>query len=168
MSLLGDTHMSEATRNNFAPEGSGSNGLSRRQIVKAGVWAAPVVVLATAAPAAASSTDFSITLVSLTSSGRDPWTNITVNVRNNNTAVDANVTVALTASNGVTRAAPTSRSFLVPKGTTIAFTGFGQVSIGNNGNNGYTISATATAVPVNWSAGNPLSGPIRGGNLLSL
>ena len=43
----------EATRHEFAP--AATRGLSRRQFVKAGVWAAPVVVLATAAPAAATS-----------------------------------------------------------------------------------------------------------------
>lgn len=45
--------MSEATRQNFAPEGSGSTGFSRRQVVKAGIWAAPAVVVAIAAPGAA-------------------------------------------------------------------------------------------------------------------
>lgn len=49
----GGITLSEASRHNFAPEGSGSAGLSRRQVVKAGAWSAPVVAVAIAAPGAA-------------------------------------------------------------------------------------------------------------------
>ncbi|GEM_PF-6658235 len=40
-----------------AEESTERRGLSRRQLIKAGAWAAPVIVLATATPAAAASVD---------------------------------------------------------------------------------------------------------------
>ncbi len=40
-----------------AEESAERRGLSRRQLIKAGAWAAPVIVLATATPAAAASVD---------------------------------------------------------------------------------------------------------------
>ena len=45
--------MLDETANQEPANSAVSKGLSRRQMVKAGVWAAPVVVLATASPAAA-------------------------------------------------------------------------------------------------------------------
>lgn len=47
--------LEEAAHYEGAFSAAPSKGLSRRQLVKAGVWAAPVVVLATASPAAATS-----------------------------------------------------------------------------------------------------------------
>ena len=43
----------ESATHEIAPTASEAKGLSRRQLVKAGVWAAPVVVAGTASPAAA-------------------------------------------------------------------------------------------------------------------
>lgn len=43
----------ESATHEIAPAAAEANGPSRRQLVKAGIWAAPVVVLATASPAAA-------------------------------------------------------------------------------------------------------------------
>ena len=47
--------MLEETANDQAATGNATKGLSRRQMVKAGVWAAPVVAIAVATPAAAAS-----------------------------------------------------------------------------------------------------------------
>jgi|GEM_PF-3435174 len=45
------------SRHNGAAEPTERHSLSRRQLIKVGAWAAPVIVLATAAPAAAASID---------------------------------------------------------------------------------------------------------------
>lgn len=61
-SLGGTLMYEESATHEIAPAAAEANGPSRRQLVKAGIWAAPVVVLATASPAAA----VSISAVTLT------------------------------------------------------------------------------------------------------
>lgn len=139
-------------------------GVSRRQLVKAGAWAAPAIVLTTAVPAASASGTRSVQVLSLASGQTGPWTDITVRVRNDNAVESATVTVSLTASGGITLVAPTTRTLVIPAGGTADFTGFGRVSTGNNGQ-GHTITATAT-VASGWSAGTALTVGIRGGRAI--
>ena len=56
--------MLEETANDQAATGNATKGLSRRQMVKAGAWAAPVVMAAVASPMAVASQPLSIGAVS--------------------------------------------------------------------------------------------------------
>lgn len=75
----------ESATHEIAPATAETKGPSRRQLVKAGIWAAPVVVLATASPAAA---------VSITSRGLTGTQQAGLNAR----SWDVVLTVAGTAS----------------------------------------------------------------------
>lgn len=127
--------MSEAPRHNFAPEDSGSSGLSRRQIVKAGVWAAPVVAVAVAAPAAtASVTGATVTAAAVGKSGK-----FRLSISVAATVYPSTVTIVQnTASAGVTwNSGPSDVS-----ATSSAPVQFGEVQVSNAGT--YTVTVLVT------------------------
>ncbi|WP_404431332.1 hypothetical protein LG299_14145 [Microbacterium lacus] len=135
--------MSEATRHNFAPEGSGSAGLSRRQVVKAGVWAAPVVALAAAAPAAASSSGrIVVTSISAGSDTTSPWT-VVVRVQSNEAASG---TLTLTHSGGNLTISPEQGAISLPSAGVQDLT----FTVTKNGNQArvLTVTPVVSSIPV--------------------
>jgi len=137
--------------------------VSRRQLMKAGAWAAPAILLTTATPAASASGDRSVQIVSVTSNQTNPWNNLAVEVKNNNAVESVTVTIALTASTGITLGNPTTQTLSITPGATVTFSEFGSISAGNNGN-GRTLTATAR-VPEGWSStANTVA--IRGGRVI--
>ena len=117
--------MSEALqRIDGASEEAPTRGLSRRQLVQAGVWAAPVVVLATAAPASAAVSSDAITvsavLIAVPASGNGlrVW-NFRVNVANPSTnSTSAAPTVFLSATGVIHAQSPANPAG--PYTTTVA------------------------------------------------
>ena len=108
-------------------------GLSRRQLLTSGAWAAPAILLATAAPASAASGDIRVTIDAIVGDGngsdRDkpglfPWI-ITVTATNHSTVAVA-VTITILPSAG-TLQQPDTVTQLMPPSTTQDFRGFGEL-----------------------------------------
>jgi len=144
---------------------SDNNGLDRRKLLKIGVWAAPVVVLATAAPAAAASgplTEQQAAALITPSAPTNPSTDkkvVAVKVAVNGTAATVIVaTVSVSPSGqgtwkGVSAPANAQPSFIaqpvtIPAGgsTTITFPEFQRSNQGHQLT--FTVSFTVNGVQV--------------------
>lgn len=148
-----------AQRPDLTSAGARARGLSRRQLLHAGVWAAPAVVLATAVPAAATSQGI-LKVTSITAAtGTGTWT-VAVTLQANEAATGA---VSLSSPNHNVSIQPASRPFtLAGAGSaTVQFT----VTVSDNGNKTLTAVPVAGSIPAANQHG--LSASFKSGSTIS-
>lgn len=148
------------------PASAPKNGVSRRQLVKAGVWAAPAVAVAIAMPAAAASEapNGSVEVTSIAASTTWPWS-FTVTVKNKATNVTATGSVTLTNSaNSTWGAGKTSADFALAPGASTELSGFALLN--PTGTTPVTVTATPTATGFEGT-GRPLQLALDSGLLVT-
>jgi hypothetical protein len=127
------------TSTDIAAGSTPTKGLSRRQLVKAGVWAAPVVVLATASPAAAVSvTGLTLTATNVLNNGgqRTANWNLSLNVVGTDSTKVWTLSVIKTGAAGVT--------WTTAFPTTVSSAGVIAAALTTTGSNGASATITVT------------------------